>query len=401
MPAGAVPLWQTWAWTLGGLALSVVLALIGHALLYRILGRIARRSATPVDNALVDRTCGPTRLLFPLLAFSASLDEITTRVPRLWTGSPGCRRRRHPGGGVDHPRLHTRGARHHRRPVPDRRRRQPRGPPHPNPGRAAAADRRGPGRGRDAGRRAHDLSQRAPGGPEPLRLGRGRGAGRRHRCAAGARQHDRGHSNRAVAADPARRHRGGGGRVRPGRGDQHHLRGDPNLGRAPHGGAAHVLHREAFHQLDPHRQRPHDAGVLIYADYRIDVESVRAELGRIVRTTNCGTGGSPTSRSPTPPTARSSCGRWSAPGARRPPGTSGPTCGSGWSRFSGPTRRRFRWCGPRSRMSPTDRSAGALGANETRRPWRRRAAPPAACRLPEDVLTSRPSDERAATEPAR
>lgn len=81
MPAGAVPLWQTWAWTLGGLALSVVLALIGHALLYRILGRIARRSATPVDNALVDRTCGPTRLLFPLLAFSASLDEITTRFP--------------------------------------------------------------------------------------------------------------------------------------------------------------------------------------------------------------------------------------------------------------------------------------------------------------------------------
>ena len=60
-----------------------VLALIGHALLYRILGRIARRSATPVDNALVDRTCGPTRLLFPLLAFSASLDEITHSVPRL------------------------------------------------------------------------------------------------------------------------------------------------------------------------------------------------------------------------------------------------------------------------------------------------------------------------------
>jgi hypothetical protein len=75
--------WESWAWTAGGVLLSVALALVGHSLLYRLLWRIARRSATTVDDALVRHTCVPTRLLLPLLALSASLDTLRTSSPEL------------------------------------------------------------------------------------------------------------------------------------------------------------------------------------------------------------------------------------------------------------------------------------------------------------------------------
>jgi len=75
--------WESWAWTAGGVLLSVALALLGHSLLYRLLWRIARRSATTVDDALVRHTCAPTRLLLPLLALSASLDTLRTSSPEL------------------------------------------------------------------------------------------------------------------------------------------------------------------------------------------------------------------------------------------------------------------------------------------------------------------------------
>jgi small-conductance mechanosensitive channel len=72
----------SWAWIGGGLLLSVALAVVGQALLYRVLGRIARRSATTVDDAILRHTRGPTRALLPLIAFSATLDATFETVGR-------------------------------------------------------------------------------------------------------------------------------------------------------------------------------------------------------------------------------------------------------------------------------------------------------------------------------
>ena len=66
--------WESWAWAGGALLLAVGLALVGHMVLYRVLARVARRSATDVDDALVGHTCRPTRFLLPLLAFASTLD---------------------------------------------------------------------------------------------------------------------------------------------------------------------------------------------------------------------------------------------------------------------------------------------------------------------------------------
>jgi small-conductance mechanosensitive channel len=68
--------WESVAWTWGGLLVGAILALLGHTLLYRVLWRIARRSATVVDDALLRYTCAPTRTLLPLIAFSAGLDTL-------------------------------------------------------------------------------------------------------------------------------------------------------------------------------------------------------------------------------------------------------------------------------------------------------------------------------------
>jgi small-conductance mechanosensitive channel len=68
--------WGSWASSVGAVLLSAMLALVGHALLYRVLGRIARRSTSVVDDALVRHTCGPTRVLLPLFAVSATIDTL-------------------------------------------------------------------------------------------------------------------------------------------------------------------------------------------------------------------------------------------------------------------------------------------------------------------------------------
>jgi hypothetical protein len=73
--------WDSWAWSGGTLLLSAVLALAAHALLYRVLWRIARRSANVVDDALVRHTCAPTRFLLPLLAVSATIDALPSTSP--------------------------------------------------------------------------------------------------------------------------------------------------------------------------------------------------------------------------------------------------------------------------------------------------------------------------------
>jgi small-conductance mechanosensitive channel len=80
MPVSAEQ-WVSWAWAGGALLLSVVLALVAHAVLYRVMWRVARRSSTLVDDAIVAHTRGPTRLLLPLLAFAATLDSLTTQLP--------------------------------------------------------------------------------------------------------------------------------------------------------------------------------------------------------------------------------------------------------------------------------------------------------------------------------
>lgn len=73
--------WRSWAWAGGVLLVSVLLAVAGHAALYHVLWRVARRSRTIVDDMLVRFTCAPTRILFPLLAYTATLDSITPAFP--------------------------------------------------------------------------------------------------------------------------------------------------------------------------------------------------------------------------------------------------------------------------------------------------------------------------------
>jgi small-conductance mechanosensitive channel len=63
-----VSAWHTWLWPLIALVGSVLLAFAAQALLYGAAGRLARRSASVVDDALVRHTRKPARIVFPLLA---------------------------------------------------------------------------------------------------------------------------------------------------------------------------------------------------------------------------------------------------------------------------------------------------------------------------------------------
>jgi small-conductance mechanosensitive channel len=60
--------WHTWVWALLLIAAAVVAALLLHSILYRILNRLTGGTGNAVDNALVKRTRGPARLALPLLA---------------------------------------------------------------------------------------------------------------------------------------------------------------------------------------------------------------------------------------------------------------------------------------------------------------------------------------------
>ena len=60
--------WHTWLWPLVTLAAALLAALGVHALLYAVLGRVARQTSSVVDDALVRRTRKPTRVVLPLLA---------------------------------------------------------------------------------------------------------------------------------------------------------------------------------------------------------------------------------------------------------------------------------------------------------------------------------------------
>lgn len=60
--------WHTWVWSVVLIGSAVAAALVLHALVYRLLQRIVDRTETTLDNAIVQRTRGPARLILPLLA---------------------------------------------------------------------------------------------------------------------------------------------------------------------------------------------------------------------------------------------------------------------------------------------------------------------------------------------
>lgn len=62
------PTWETWLWVLGGLALAVVAGLVAHAVLFRVLRRVAAQSGSVVLTAMVRRLEAPSRVAMPLLA---------------------------------------------------------------------------------------------------------------------------------------------------------------------------------------------------------------------------------------------------------------------------------------------------------------------------------------------
>ena len=60
--------WHTWVWSVVLIGSAVAAALVLHALVYRLLQRIVNRTETTLDNAIVQRTRGPARLILPMLA---------------------------------------------------------------------------------------------------------------------------------------------------------------------------------------------------------------------------------------------------------------------------------------------------------------------------------------------
>jgi small-conductance mechanosensitive channel len=73
--------WHAWLWP-GIALLAAILAALGtHAALYALAGRVARRTASVVDDALVRRTRKPTRIVFPLLAIILVMPVLPLQVP--------------------------------------------------------------------------------------------------------------------------------------------------------------------------------------------------------------------------------------------------------------------------------------------------------------------------------
>ncbi|HVX85556.1 MAG TPA: mechanosensitive ion channel domain-containing protein [Phycisphaerae bacterium] len=67
--------YATWlGYTLGAMAAAVVLALLGHFLLFSILRRVAKRTPLTADDVAVSRLAAPTRWIAVLAAFWMSLN---------------------------------------------------------------------------------------------------------------------------------------------------------------------------------------------------------------------------------------------------------------------------------------------------------------------------------------
>ncbi len=59
--------WEAFARPVGILGGAVILGLIGHFVLFRIAGSLARRTSTKLDESLVKHCRGPSRIVIPLL----------------------------------------------------------------------------------------------------------------------------------------------------------------------------------------------------------------------------------------------------------------------------------------------------------------------------------------------
>ena len=60
--------WQAWLWSAGTLVVVVVLAMVGHYLIYSAARRLARRTESIIDDSLLRNSRGPLRVTLPLLA---------------------------------------------------------------------------------------------------------------------------------------------------------------------------------------------------------------------------------------------------------------------------------------------------------------------------------------------
>ena len=62
--------WQVWTRVLGTAFFGIVLGLVLHYILFKVFGRMAKRSQTTFDDSLVKHSRNPARALFLLLAIS-------------------------------------------------------------------------------------------------------------------------------------------------------------------------------------------------------------------------------------------------------------------------------------------------------------------------------------------
>lgn len=75
--------WGTWAWELGRVGVAVVVALLVHAVLFRVLRRAAKRTPFGIDDALVGGLRAPAMLALPLLAVQLVLPTVAREAPEL------------------------------------------------------------------------------------------------------------------------------------------------------------------------------------------------------------------------------------------------------------------------------------------------------------------------------
>ena len=59
--------WATWVWSGAILVVAVLVALLGHYLVFSAAKRVAARTESRVDDLLIQYGRKPTRLIFPLL----------------------------------------------------------------------------------------------------------------------------------------------------------------------------------------------------------------------------------------------------------------------------------------------------------------------------------------------
>lgn len=80
--AGADPVfWQTWGWPLALLAVVVVIGLLVHRVVFGVLGRVAERSDSDIDNVAVRRLRRPTMLVPALLGVQLVVPTLADRAP--------------------------------------------------------------------------------------------------------------------------------------------------------------------------------------------------------------------------------------------------------------------------------------------------------------------------------